>query len=73
MEGHPIIKRIPVSAHRYGKDISRDGRWLYGAYSGDRLICVAASAPEARRKYAAVWSERLTPQGKRKWRAVLGE
>ena len=33
----------------YGDSISRNGQTVWAAYDGERLVCVAASADEARR------------------------
>ena len=41
----------------YGRDISTTGKWVYYAYDDERLVAVAATAPEARRKYQKVWAK----------------
>jgi hypothetical protein len=47
----PTIRKVPVDSVPYGASISTNGRTVFAAYDGERLVCVAASATEARRKY----------------------
>jgi hypothetical protein len=49
------IRKERADLHRYGKDVSRRGDYVYAAYSGDKLIVIAASASEARWKYKAAY------------------
>jgi len=62
MELNPTIRRVPADSVPYGPDICTRGSYVWGAYDGDRLVCVAATAPEARRKYRKAlmrfWAER---------------
>src|SRR5580700_7867033 len=44
------VHKVPADSVPYGDSISRNGRTVWAAYGGDRLVCVAASADEARRK-----------------------
>jgi hypothetical protein len=45
------IVKEPSSHHRYGKDVSRRGDYVYAAYSDDKVIAIGATVKEARRKY----------------------
>ena len=52
MRWTPKIVKEPAANHRYGKDISRRGDYVYAAYSPDgNLVAIAATAKEARRIY----------------------
>jgi hypothetical protein len=64
MQLKPTIRKQPADSVPYGPDISRRGGYVYCAYDGERLIAVAATAPEARRKYRKTWAMELTrPKG----------
>ena len=62
MQTYPTIRRVPADSVLYGRDICTRGDHVWAAYDGDRLVCVAATAPEARRKYrkalADYWNTR---------------
>lgn len=45
------VRKVPADSVPYGDSISRNGRIVWAAYDGETLVCVAATAPEARRKY----------------------
>jgi hypothetical protein len=60
MQPKPIIKKQPAESVRYGPDISTTGKWVYCAYDGDRLVAVAATVKEAKRRYSRAWSANLT-------------
>jgi hypothetical protein len=47
------VRKVAASSVRYGDSISRDGRTVWAAYCGERLVSVGATAGEARRKYYA--------------------
>jgi hypothetical protein len=47
----PTLKRVPADSVPYGMDISRDGRWVWAAFDGDRRIAVGATKAEASRLY----------------------
>jgi hypothetical protein len=47
----PTIRKVPADSVPYGESISRNGRTVWSASDGERLVCVAATAEEARRKY----------------------
>jgi len=58
MQKIPTIRKEPAGNHRYGPDMTLHGS-VYCAYDGERLVCYAATAGEARRKYAkAEWADR---------------
>jgi YD repeat-containing protein len=51
----PTVRKVPADSVRYGDSISRNGSSVWAAYDGSgRLICVCATAGEARRKYRAI-------------------
>jgi hypothetical protein len=45
------IRKEPSADHRYGKDVSRRGGYVYAAYSDDKVIAIGATVKEARMKY----------------------
>jgi len=45
------VRKLPAEAVPYGTSISLNGRHVWGAFDDDVLVCVAATADEARRKY----------------------
>jgi len=49
------IRKVPADSVPYGDSISRNGQTVWAAYDGERLLCVAASAEEARRKGMGLW------------------
>lgn len=63
MQLQPTIRKLPVDSVTYGKDISLNGRWVWGAYDGERLVVVGATVKEAKRKYRAVWHEKWVTAG----------
>lgn len=49
------IRKVPADSVPYGTSISRNGKHVYGAYDiNGQLVCVAATAGEARRKYKSL-------------------
>jgi len=50
MQLKPTIRKEPASQHRYGPDMARHGS-VFAAYDGERLVCYAGTAGEARRLY----------------------
>ena len=50
----PMVRKVPADSVPYGESISRNGRTVWAAYIGERLVAVAATAEEARRKCRAV-------------------
>jgi len=52
MQVKPTIRKERADLHRYGKDVSRRGNYVFAAYSPDgKLVAIAATAKEARRLY----------------------
>jgi hypothetical protein len=49
----PTVRKVPADRVPFGESISRNGRYVYAAYNPgtEQLVCIAATAPEARRKY----------------------
>ena len=54
MQKVPTIRKEPADRHTYGPDMARHGS-VYCAYDGERLVCYAGTAGEARRQYARAW------------------
>jgi len=50
----PTLSKVAVGSVPYGESISHNGRTVVAAYEGERLVCVAPTAEEARRKYREV-------------------
>jgi hypothetical protein len=51
------VRKVPAETVPYGTDISLNGRTVWAAFHEDRVVAVAASAKEARRKYVD-WQRR---------------
>jgi hypothetical protein len=50
----PGVRKVPADSVPYGESISHNGKTVWAAYADDgTLVCVAATAPEARSKYRA--------------------
>jgi len=49
----PIIRKVPADSVPYGESVSRNGSTVVAAYDPqtERLVCIAPTAAEARRKY----------------------
>jgi len=45
------ICKESAGLHRYGKDVSRRGGYVYAAYWEDKVIAIGATVKEARRLY----------------------
>lgn len=58
MEKTPRIVKEPAERHTYGPDMSLHGS-VYCAYDGERLVCYASTAGEARRQYSRARWESL--------------
>ena len=50
------VRKLPAESVRYGRDISRRGGYVYGAFDGERLVSVAATADGARQAYRRAWA-----------------
>jgi hypothetical protein len=51
----PTVRKVPAGSVPYGDSISRNGSSVWAAFNDDgKLICVAATAGEARRKYRSI-------------------
>lgn len=46
----PEVRKVRADSVPYGESISRNGRTVWAAYDGERLVAVGATAEEARRK-----------------------
>jgi hypothetical protein len=51
------MRKVAASSVPYGESISTNGRFVYAAYLGERLVCVAATASEARRRFGQIIKE----------------
>jgi hypothetical protein len=47
----PTVRKVPVNTVPYGDSIARNGKTMWAAFDGDRLVAVGATAGEARSKY----------------------
>lgn len=57
------VRKVPADSVPYGSSISRNGRTVWAAYDANgTLVAVAATAPEARRKYR-LWRARRGGDG----------
>jgi hypothetical protein len=45
------LRKVPADSVPYGDAICTRGHSVWAVYDGDRLVCVAATANEAREKY----------------------
>jgi hypothetical protein len=55
MDANPTLRKVPADAVPYGRVISLNGKHVWVAYDGEKLVAAAASANEARRKYRAAF------------------
>lgn len=57
----PTVRKVPADSVPYGSDISRNGKTVWAAFDEvGTLVAVAATAPEARRKYREAQRQRVT-------------
>lgn len=47
----PTVRKVLANSVPYGESISRNGRTVWVALEGERVICVAASSAEVRRRF----------------------
>ena len=62
----PTIRKVDASTVPFGESISRNGHTAWIALDGERLVCVAATACEARSKYREIcrsWVAKRTGGG----------
>lgn len=52
------VRKVRADTVPYGESISPNGETVWVAYDGERLLCVAATAEEARRKGRAAIQRR---------------
>ena len=50
----PVVRKVPASSVPYGPNISRNGQHVWIALEGERIVCVAATAKEARHKFKEI-------------------
>ena len=59
---HIDVRKVPVDSVPYGDSISRNGRTVWATYDDEgHLVAVAATAPEARRKYREAVRRKHSP------------
>lgn len=47
----PTVRKVPANSVPYGESISRNGRTVWVALEGERVVCVAATSADVRRKF----------------------
>lgn len=47
----PDVRKVPADSVPFGEDICRRGTSVWAGFDGDKVICVEATAVEARRKW----------------------
>lgn len=57
------VRKVPATSVPYGDCISTNGTHVWAAYDGERLVCVAPTAKEARRKYIKLTRIERRPPG----------
>lgn len=48
------MRKVPASSVPHGESITRNGKTVWVGLDGERVICVAATAGEARRKWTEI-------------------
>jgi hypothetical protein len=56
-EHPPIVRKVPANSMPFGESISRNGRTVWVALDGERLVCVGATSFEVRNKYRELMSK----------------
>jgi hypothetical protein len=59
----PEVRKVPADSVPYGESISRNGQTVWVALDGERIVCVAPSAEEARRKYRDIMLKQRMGRG----------
>lgn len=59
----PTFEKRPADSVPYGDAISRRGGYVWVACDGERVICVAATGQECRRKYWKLWHAEWVSRG----------
>lgn len=52
------VRKVSADSVPFGKEHSRNGKTVWAAYEGARLVCLAATAEVARVKYRALRAKR---------------
>lgn len=67
------VRKVDARSVPYGDSISRNGRTVWIALDGDRVVCVAATSKEARRKCVdMLWAEQSERAEQRRRDAMDG-
>jgi hypothetical protein len=57
----PTCKKVPADTVPFGPDVCTRGEHVWAAYSGETLVCIAATKKEVLRKYQRVRQGPLRP------------
>ena len=69
----PDIRHVPAASVPYGPDIAVKGGKVWACYHDGQLVCVGATAAEARRKWRKLyWQESATIYGPQQGRKLNG-
>jgi hypothetical protein len=50
-EKYPAPIKVPASSVRFGSDVSRNGKYVWVIYLDGELLCMGATAKEAKRNF----------------------
>lgn len=65
-----IVRKVPADSVPYGTDISRNGRTVWIALDGARVVCVAATSEEVRRKCVDILRSEMSERAEQRRRAL---
>lgn len=54
MESNPTCKKVRADSVLFGTDVCTRGEHVWAAYSGETLVCIAATKKEVLRKYQRI-------------------
>lgn len=63
------IKKVPAASVPYGRDVAT-GPSVWAVYEGDKLICLGATKPAARRRYSKLQSDAMFERTKQHYKAL---
>jgi len=73
MENMPILKKVPADSVPYGFEISRYGKYVWAAYSGDRLVCLGPTKNEAAQRYRLIRLKQASEEMRKRAAKLLSE
>lgn len=50
----PRYVKVPASSVPFGEDVSRDKRWVWCCYEGEKVVCMGATKQECKHRYQRV-------------------